>query len=234
MPPYKRTTYDEIAMPVEALIFDLDGTLVDTAPDLMGATNHALSLINRRPIGMDEVRHMVGHGARALIERGCAATGDAPDDATLNHLHKAFLDYYAHHIADHSVMFPGLMDVLHKARDVGLKLGVCTNKVEGLSHKLLAALKINELFGAVVGGDTLPIMKPDPAPYREVAKLLSVDAANTIMFGDSETDILTAQNTGVPVVAVTFGYTPKPVQTYNPTHVISHYDQAWPIISQYL
>ncbi len=221
-------------MPVEALIFDLDGTLVDTAPDLMGATNHALSLIGRRAISMTEVRHMVGHGARSLVERGVAATGENVDEATITMMHRALLDYYADHIADDSLIFDGLLDVLHKARDQGLKLGVCTNKVEHLSHKLLAELKMADFFGAVVGGDTLPIMKPDPAPYREVARLLGVDAARTIMFGDSETDIRTAQNTGVPVVAVTFGYTPQPVATYNPTHVISHYDEAWPIVSKYL
>ncbi len=221
-------------MPVEALIFDLDGTLVDTAPDLMGATNYALSLIGRRAISMTEVRHMVGHGARSLVERGVAATGENVDEATITMMHRALLDYYADHIADDSLIFDGLLEVLHKARETGLKLGVCTNKVEHLSHKLLAELKMADFFGAVVGGDTLPIMKPDPAPYREVARLLGVDAARTMMFGDSETDIRTAQNTGVPVVAVTFGYTPQPVATYNPTHVISHYDEAWPIVSKYL
>jgi phosphoglycolate phosphatase len=221
-------------MPVEALIFDLDGTLVDTAPDLTAATNHALSLIGRRPISLQEAKSLVGHGSRALIIRGCEVTGGAVDDDTVKRLNVALLDYYADNIASHSVIFPGLIEILHKARDAKLKLGVCTNKVERLSHKLLAELKMADFFGAVVGGDTLPIMKPDPAPYREVAKRLGVDAANTIMFGDSETDILTAQNASVPVIAVTFGYTPQPVQTYNPTHVISHYDQAWPIISQYL
>ena len=221
-------------MPVEALIFDLDGTLVDTAPDLMGATNHALSLIGRRALTMIEVRHMVGHGSRALIKLGCEATGEMVDEATLTRLNVALLDYYADNIADDSVIFDGLLEVLHKARDCGLKLGVCTNKVEHLSHKLLAELKMDYFFSAVVGGDTLPIMKPDPAPYREVARRLGVDASHTIMFGDSETDIRTAQNAGVPVVAVTFGYTPLPVETYNPTHVISHYDQAWDIIAKYL
>jgi phosphoglycolate phosphatase len=221
-------------MPVEALIFDLDGTLVDTAPDLTAATNHALSLIDRRPITAAEAKSFVGHGSRALIILGCEATGGAVDEATIKRLNIAFLDYYADNIAGNSIVFPGLIGVLHKARSAGLKLGVCTNKVERLSHKLLAELKIADLFGAVVGGDTLPLMKPDPAPYREVAKRLGIDASNTIMFGDSETDIRTAQNTGVPVIAVTFGYTPHPVETYNPTHVISHYDQAWPIVAHYI
>jgi phosphoglycolate phosphatase len=221
-------------MPLEALIFDLDGTLVDTAPDLTAATNHALSLIGRRAITQAEAQSFVGHGSRALIKLGCEATGDAVDETTLQKMNVAFLDYYADHIAGHSFVFPGLIPVLDQARNAGLKLGVCTNKVEHLSHKLLAQLKIADYFSAVVGGDTLPIMKPDPAPYHEVARRLNVDAARTLMFGDSETDIRTAQNTGVPVIAVTFGYTPQHVETYNPTHVISHYDQAWALISKYL
>jgi phosphoglycolate phosphatase len=221
-------------MPLEALIFDLDGTLVDTAPDLTAATNHALSLIGRRPISQTEARHMVGHGSRALIIKGCEVTGGAVDDETIKRLNIAFLDYYADHIAGHSVIFPGLLALLDRARNAGLKLGVCTNKVEHLSHKLLRELEMADYFGAVVGGDTLPIMKPDPAPYHEVAKRLGVDTANTIMFGDSETDIRTAQNTGVPVIAVTFGYTPLPVETYNPTHIINHYDDAWDLIARYL
>ncbi len=221
-------------MPVEALIFDLDGTLVDTAPDLTAATNYALSLIERRPISAAEAKSFVGHGSRALIVKGCEATGGLVDEDTIRRLNVAFLEFYGANIADHSFVFPGLLAVLDKARGCGLKLGVCTNKVEKLSHKLLAELKMADYFGAVVGGDTLPIMKPDPAPYREVARILGVNAANTIMFGDSETDIRTAQNCGVPVIAVTFGYTPQPVETYNPTHVISNYDQAWKIIERYL
>ena len=221
-------------MPVEALIFDLDGTLVDTAPDLIQATNHVLQSIGRRPVSYQEFRGFVGHGAMNLIERGTLATGTAVDPATLKRLHRDFLDYYGENISVHSKIFDGILGLLDEAAARGLKMGVCTNKVEGLSHKLLDELGLAKWFEAVVGGDTLPIMKPDPAPYREVAKRLGVDATRTIMFGDSETDIRTAHNTGVPVVAVTFGYTAQPVETFDPTHVINHYDEAWPIVLKYL
>ena len=220
-------------MPVEALIFDLDGTLVDTAPDLIQATNHVLQSIGRRPVSYQEFRGFVGHGAMNLIERGTLATGAAIDHETLKRLHRDFLDYYGDNISAHSKVFEGIPALLDNAKSRGLKMGVCTNKVEGLSHKLLDELGLGKWFEAVVGGDTLPIMKPDPAPYVEVAKRLGVDASRTIMFGDSETDIRTAQNTRVPVIAVTFGYTAQPVETFHPTHVINHYDEAWPIVLKY-
>ncbi len=221
-------------MPVEALIFDLDGTLVDTAPDLLLATNHALSLIERTPVTMEQLRTYVGHGAMNLIERGASASGDPVDPATLKKLHGAFLDYYGENIAVSSLMFEGLDELIEQASLSGLKLGVCTNKLERFSIKLLTELGIMTHFDAVVGGDTMPVMKPDPAPYLEVARRLGVDVKDTLMFGDSETDIRTAQNAGVPVIAVTFGYTAKPVSTFDPTHIISHYDEAWPLVERYL
>jgi phosphoglycolate phosphatase len=220
----KRATAQGAMMPVEGLIFDLDGTLVDTA----------LSLIDRPPLNMDQFRGFVGHGSRALIQKGVAATGPAVDEATLVRLNVAFLDYYGENIAHSSVMFDGLQVVLDKARAAGCKLGVCTNKVEQLSLKLLTELGVMPLFDAVVGGDTLAVMKPDPAPYFETARRMGVDPQRTMMFGDSETDIRTAQAAGVPVIAVTFGYTPEHVSTFNPSHVIEHYDEAWPIVARYL
>jgi phosphoglycolate phosphatase len=221
-------------MPVEALIFDLDGTLVDTAPDLLHATNHALALAQRPALTMAQLRTYVGHGAMNLIERGVNASGPSLDKAKLQELHDALLDYYADNIAVSSVMFDGLNALLQQAQNRGLKLGVCTNKVERLSLKLLAELGISNLFGSVVGGDTLPVMKPDPAPLNEAVRRLGVDPSNAIMFGDSVTDIRTAQNAKIPVIAVTFGYTDKHVSTFDPTHIIDHYDEAWPIIERYL
>lgn len=221
-------------MTLQALIFDLDGTLVDTAPDLHAATNHVLGLIDRNPISMAELRAFVGHGAMNLIERGVAATGEPVDQDTMKRLHKSFLEYYGDNISDHSVVFDGLLAVLDKAQAHGLKLGVCTNKVEKLSHKLLKELGMMQRFGSLIGGDTLPVMKPDPAPLFEAIARLSVDPARAMMVGDSETDIRTAQNAGVPVLAVTFGYTAQHVSAFDPTHMIDHYDQAWAIIEPYL
>ena len=221
-------------MTLQALIFDLDGTLVDTAPDLHAATNHVLGLIGRHPITMAELRAFVGHGAMNLIERGVAATGEAVDQDTLKRLHKTFLEYYGDNIADHSVVFDGLLAVLDKAQASGLKLGVCTNKVEKLSHKLLTELGMMQRFGSLIGGDTLTVMKPDPAPLVEAIVRLGVDPAHAMMVGDSETDIRTAQNAGVPVLAVTFGYTAQHVSAFDPTHMIDHYNEAWGIIEPYL
>jgi phosphoglycolate phosphatase len=213
-------------MRLKALIFDLDGTLVDTAPDLMAATNHVLKTLKRRPITMDEVRSFVGHGARALIARGCEATGDPVDTRAIETLYQEFIIHYAANIAENSAPYPGLLPFLDKCKAQGFAMGVCTNKLESLSVRLLHALDMAKYFGAIVGPDTTGIAKPDPKPYFETAKRIGADPAHSLMFGDSETDIRTAHNAKVPSIAVTFGYTSK--------HMIDHYDQAWDIIATYL
>jgi phosphoglycolate phosphatase len=220
-------------MTIKAVVFDLDGTLVDTAPDLMAATNHVLSLLKRRPITMAEVRSFVGRGARILIERGVAATGDAIDEASLTYYHAEFLRHYEGHTADRSEIFPGVVALLTRLGDSGIKAGVCTNKPEGLSRQLLDALDLSRFVGAIIGPDTIGIGKPDAAPYLETVKRLGVPAKNSILVGDSETDILTARAAKVPVIAVTFGYTPKPVAEYGPDHLISHFDEVWDILKSY-
>lgn len=215
-----------------AVIFDLDGTLVDTAPDLMRATNHVLELRGRRPIALDEVRVFVGHGARALLTRGLTATGGLPEGYDVEPDYRAFVDFYSRNIAGGSVVFPGLLPLLDRLQAADIAMGVCTNKLEGLSVQLLEALGMRHYFGAVVGPDTIGIAKPDAAPFRETLARLGLPKACAIMVGDSETDILTARNAGVPVIAVPFGYTPRPVAEYEPDHVIGHYDEAWEVIDR--
>jgi phosphoglycolate phosphatase len=217
-------------MTIEAVVFDLDGTLVDTAPDLMAATNHVLSLLRRRPITMVEVRSFVGRGARILIERGVAATGDAIDEASLTYYHAEFLRHYEGHTADRSEIFPGVVALLKQLADSGIKAGVCTNKPERLSHQLLDALDLSRYFGSIVGPDTIGIAKPHAAPYLEAVRRLSVEPQRSLMVGDSEVDVLTARAAGVPIIAVTFGYTAKPVAEYGPDYLVSHFDEVWDIL----
>ena len=221
-------------MPVEALIFDLDGTLVDTAPDLMAATNHVLKTLKRRPISMEEVRSFVGHGARALIARGCEATGEPVDPRAIETLYQEFIIYYAANIAEHSRPYSGLLTFLDRCKAHGLVMGVCTNKLESLSVRLLHALDMAKYFDAVVGPDTTGIAKPDPKPFVETVRRLNRDPSKAFMFGDSETDIKTGKNAGVPVIAVSFGYAIQHVSHFKPDYVIDHYDEAWPIVARYV
>lgn len=217
-------------MPDRAVIFDLDGTLVDTAPDLMRATNHVLAGLGRRAISMDEVRSFVGHGARALLTRGLTATGGLPENYDVEPDYQRFVTFYASNIADGSVPFPGVVRLLERLKSEGFGLGVCTNKLEGLSVQLLDALDLSRHFGSVVGPDTLGVAKPDPRPFREAVSRLGLVAPRAIMVGDSETDVLTARNAGVPVIGVPFGYTPQPVAEFGPDRMIAHFDEAYEAI----
>lgn len=217
-------------MPERAVIFDLDGTLVDTAPDLLLATNHVLESLGRRPITMDEVRVFVGHGARALLTRGLAATGELPENYDVEPDYRRFVDYYAENIAEGSAPLPGLIPLLDRLKEAGIAMGVCTNKLEGLSLRLLEALDMLKYFGSVVGPDTVGVAKPDARPFREAVARLGLNNPQALMVGDSETDILTARNAGVPVLAVPFGYTPRPVHELGPDRIIGHFDEGWDAI----
>ncbi len=216
-----------MAQQQRAVIFDLDGTLVDTAPDLMRATNQVLASLGRIPVTADQVRSFVGHGARALITRGLAATGGLPADFDVEAQLKRFVDYYAKNIADGSRPFPGVVDVLERLRAEGIGLGVCTNKLEGLSLKLLKALDLLKYFGSVVGPDTIGVAKPDPRPFHEAVVRLGMASPRAVMVGDSETDVLTARAAGVPVIAVPFGYTPTPVSDFAPDFLVSNYGEMY-------
>jgi len=221
-------------MPDRAVIFDLDGTLAETAPDLMQATNHILAEHGRAPIGPEQVRSFIGHGARALIARGFEATGEPIPQAAVEPLYDRFVQYYAANIAAGSSLFPGARTLLERCRAEGILLGVCTNKLEGLSVRLLDALEASHYFGAIVGPDTIGIAKPDPAPYRETLRRLGGAHLRSVMVGDSETDIKTARAAGVPAIGVTFGYTPRPIAEFGPDRLVSHFDELWPAITELL
>ena len=217
-------------MRLAGLVFDLDGTLVDTAPDLAAATNFVLVAEGRRAVTLEEIRAMVGQGARRLIERGFAATGEPVASARLEPLYQRFIAHYTAHIADESRLFPGAAELVNRCRAHGLALAVCTNKLEAMSVKLMQEMGLAQDFPVIVGPDTIGIAKPDAAPYREACRRLAIDPAASLMIGDSETDILTARAAGVAVIAVSFGYTDAPVSSFGPDHVVDHFDEVWALI----
>jgi phosphoglycolate phosphatase len=211
----------------KAVIFDLDGTLVDTAPDLWRATNHVLTSRGRAEVTLDQVRAFVGVGARKLISRGFMATGTPLGDQDIEPLYNQFVTYYGANIATSSEPFPGCLNLLDRLKAQGIGLGICTNKLEGLSVKLIEALGMSAYFTAIVGPDTIGIAKPDPAPYRETLRRMGADKARSLLVGDSETDVLTARAAGVPVVGVTFGYTAEPIQSFKPNALVEHLSEAY-------
>lgn len=206
------------------LIFDLDGTLIDTAADLVATLNVVLAADGLKPITLEQGRVMVGLGARKLIERGLDANGVAPDEAALDRMVEAYLAHYREHIADSSVPFPGVTDALDRFATAGWKLGICTNKPEALSRLLLGKLALADRFGAICGADTFARRKPHPEHLLGTIAMIGGDPAHAIMVGDSITDIDAARNAAVPVVAVDFGYSIEPIATLGADRVISHFD----------
>ena len=219
-------------VPAPLVVFDLDGTLADTAGDLVKTLNHILAEEDLPPVAVAEARNWVGAGARALIQRGFAAAGKNLPDARLESLFQDYLAYYEAHICDETRLYPGVAAALDRFEEAGFTFAVCTNKIERPARELLEALGIAVRFRAICGQDTFraddrPIAKPDPrALFFTIAKA-GGDTDRSVMVGDSATDIATAKAAGVPVVAVDFGYADVPVATLGPDRVISHFDSLW-------
>jgi len=208
-----------------AIIFDLDGTLVDTAPDLAAALNHCLAEDGHAPFAVEEMRGLVGRGAAALLQRGYTRReGKEPDADRLNDLRVRFLDYYGAHIADNSKPFDGVVAAMDALLERGVKLGVCTNKPHDMAIVLLKHLNWIDTFGAIYGGDILGVKKPDPDHIFAVARDLDVAPEDCVFIGDSEVDYAAAQAANMRMILVTFGYSNVPLSEMPKAVQLSHYD----------
>jgi len=204
------------------IAFDLDGTLVDTAPDLIGALNHILKRERLPPLPLESARNLIGSGARRLIERGFEAEGRQLTQEQASRLTADFIAYYADHIAELSRPFDGLEKALDELAARGCRFAVCTNKLEWLSRRLLDQLGLTERFAAICGADTFGASKPDPVILRQTIASAGGHVSSTVMVGDAGTDVGVARRTGVPVIGVSFGYTETPIAELKPDRLIDH------------
>ena len=188
-------------------IFDLDGTLVDTAPDFKNSLNYMLTEMNEPTVELEEIRNLVGYGARELIKRTAISKGINHNDQKINEMLRIFLLHYTHNIDDDSVLFENVKNVLQFLKNMDIKLSVCTNKMESLSKLLLKKLGVLNLFDYVIGGDTFKKSKPDPYPLVQTCELLNIPQSQAVMVGDSITDLKSGHAAGMPVVLVGYGYT---------------------------
>jgi phosphoglycolate phosphatase len=204
------------------VVFDLDGTLVDTAPDLINALNFVLDREGLPPVPLHSARNMIGAGSRKLIERGLELEGRAATPADVDRLTADFIDHYAAHIADESRPFPGLESALDDLATRGYRFAVCTNKLEWLSKLLLDRLGLASQFSAICGADTFGVSKPDPAILQQTVLRAGGQLSAAIMVGDAGPDIGVARRAGIPVIGVEFGYTEVPIADLKPDRVIGH------------
>ncbi|MGD9669725.1 MAG: phosphoglycolate phosphatase [Hyphomicrobiaceae bacterium] len=205
------------------IVFDLDGTLIDTAPDLIGATNHVLAGLSLPPRPANAVEPWISFGARRMIEEALKQSGVRQSQTEVDKLLGVFLDHYEANIASGSRPYPHVLDEISRLTSAGAKVAICTNKREALAFKLLDALRLTELFAAIIGRDTLPVSKPDPGHLIGTIERAGGRMERAIMVGDSGVDIATARAAGVPVVGVSFGYSDVPIRELNPDVAIDTY-----------
>jgi phosphoglycolate phosphatase len=213
------------------LVFDLDGTLADTAVDLVGTLNAILADEGLPPVPFANARKLIGGGAKMLIQRGFAAGGRDLPAAKLDRLYADFILRYQGRIAEETRLFPGVETALGRFAGAGYALAVCTNKLEGLSRLLLEALGLEDRFQAICGQDTFNIAKPDRRIFDRTVERAGGDPAQAVMIGDSATDIETARAARARVIAVDFGYTDLPIEEFGPDRVISHFDELWDAVA---
>jgi phosphoglycolate phosphatase len=205
------------------IAFDLDGTLVDTAPDLIDAANHVMALLGLPLIADADLRPSISFGARAMIVKALELNARPLGEAEVDRHLESFLRYYAANIARRSRPFEGAVGAIMALRMRGARIAVCTNKREALSRQLLSELGLLDLIDGLAGRDTFAVCKPHPDHLTGAIGLAGGEPSRALMIGDSDVDVATARAAGVPVIGVSFGYTHAPVATFGPDAVIDHY-----------
>jgi phosphoglycolate phosphatase len=214
------------------VVFDLDGTLVDTAPDLIDTLNIVFARENLPPVDYSVARNMIGGGARRMIENGLKFEGRPVSANTVDRMFADFIAHYADHIADRSQPFPGLEAALDCLASRDCSFAVCTNKLERLSRLLLDELGLTRRFITICGQDTFGLQKPNPEALRRTILACGGELNRAIMVGDSGTDIATARAAGIPIVAVDFGYSETPIAELRPDRLIGHFDELAIAVSE--
>ena len=208
----------------ETLILDLDGTLVDSMPDISASLNRTFAAEGLSPAKPERVQVLIALGPRAMVEQTARECG-ADDDRDFDALRDLFLAEYKSRPVENTVVYPGVFDVLERLRDQGVKLGICTNKPEITALTVIPALGLDAYFPVIVCGDTLPYKKPDPRHVHKVIDLLGGDPARSVFVGDSEVDIAAADNAGLPMVLVSYGYPLAPPQELEAAALIDHFSE---------
>jgi phosphoglycolate phosphatase len=222
------------SFPAPTVVFDLDGTLADTASDLIATLNVILTREGLAPLPEAQARALVGAGAKALIECGFAASGRDLTPDRLEELYRFFLAWYADHICVETRLYPGVKRALLQLEQEGFRLAVCTNKFEAHAVAVLRQLRVAHRFAAICGRDTFCYIKPDPRHVTLTVERAGGRPESAVMVGDSRTDIVAAQAAGIPVIAVPFGYTDVPVTELGPDRVITHFDELGEAVEAYV
>lgn len=209
-------------------IFDLDGTLVDTAADLVSSLNHTIAAAGLAPVTYDDLTHLVGQGARVMIKRAFALRETELPEAEIDPLYERFITHYRAEMPGESRPYPGIINTLDALSEAGITLAVCTNKTEILALPLLEKLGLTRYFAAITCGDTFAFRKPDARHILGTIEKAGGDSRRSIMVGDSINDILAAKNAGVPSIGVTFGYTDVPMAELEPDVVIDDFAALTP------
>ena len=217
---------------IYTILFDLDGTLVDTAPDLMDAHNHVMKKFGHKEKKLSDIKSLAGKGAWVMMQR--AFRQEIKDEKIKKEMMKEFIDFYSQNIDRGSKPINGVMEFLKWAKDKNISMAVCTNKQERLAVDLLKKLRMYEYFEYVAGSDTFPFNKPDPRHLTDVVEIIQGDLKKTIMVGDSEVDGMSAENAKIPFVLVKDGYTEKSTKEIKHDELIEDFKNFDKVIEKYL